>query len=131
MADFDFEPPSFSLGLDFDLSQPQIPPPPDPIPQPPKRPSSAPIIRPIEEDDDDDFQCPIRVSEPPRDFKRLRRVTTARPPPLPEEPKVECKDQCVDDDIEGFSSDEECSRAIGGSPLLLLFFVLSVILMSF
>ncbi|KAG6405131.1 hypothetical protein SASPL_132714 [Salvia splendens] len=110
MADFDFEPPSFSLGLDFDLSQPQITPPPDPIPQPAKRPSSAPILRPIEEDDDDDFQCPIRVSEPPRDFKRLRRVTTARPPPLPEEPKVECKDQCVDDDIEGFSSDEDCSR---------------------
>ncbi|KAG6384308.1 hypothetical protein SASPL_155880 [Salvia splendens] len=83
MADFDFEPPSFSLGLDFDLSQPQITPPPDPIPQPAKRPSSAPILRPIEEDDDDDFQCPIRVSEPPRDFKRLRRVTTARPRPCP------------------------------------------------
>ncbi|KAL1556008.1 hypothetical protein AAHA92_11679 [Salvia divinorum] len=110
MADFDFEPPSFSLGLDFDLSQPQITPPPDPIPQSAKRPSSAPNLRPIEEDDDDDFQCPIRVSEPPRVFKRLRRQITARPPPLPEEPKVEGKDQCADDDIEDFSSDEDYSR---------------------
>ncbi|XP_057809812.1 uncharacterized protein LOC131024324 isoform X2 [Salvia miltiorrhiza] len=110
MAYYDFEPPSFSLGLDFDLSQPQTTPPPDPIPQPAKRPSSAPNLRPIEEEDDDDFECPVRVSEPPRALKRLRRVTTARPRPPSQEPKVDYKDQCVDDDIEDFSSDEDSLR---------------------
>lgn len=112
MADFGFDPPSFSLGIDFDLdSQPQITPPPDPIPQPAKRQPTAPNFRLIEEDDDDDFVSPVRVLEPPRALKRLRRVTTARPPA--KEPKVEFEDwRCnVDDDIEDFS-DEDCPRGI-------------------
>lgn len=112
MEDFDFDPPSFSLGLDLDLqSEPETAHPPDPIPQPAKRPSTAANLRTIEEDDDDDFESPVRVSEPPRALKRLRLGPKARPPPVG--PKVEYEDRrCnVDDEIEDFSSDGDCPRA--------------------
>lgn len=109
MADYDFEPPSFSLGLDFDLeSEPQTTPPPEPIPQPAKRPSTAPSLRTIQEDDDDDFEFVVRVSDPPRALKRLRLG-----PPIRPTSEVEFEDRrCnVDDEIEDFSSDEDCPRA--------------------
>ncbi|KAH6822792.1 hypothetical protein C2S53_017088 [Perilla frutescens var. hirtella] len=115
MADYDFEPPSFSLGLDFDLEpEPQITPPPDPIPQPAKRPSTAPNLRTIVEDDDDDFEFPVRVSDPPRALKRLRLGLGSAARPTSE---VDYEDRrCnVDDDIEDFSSDEDCPRAGAGS----------------
>lgn len=118
MEDYDFDPPSFSLGIDLDLqSESQTAPPPDPVPHPAKRPSTASNLRTIEEDDDDDFASPVRVSAPPRVLKRLRLGPKAQspPPPPPECPKVEHVDRrCnVDDEIEGFSSDEDCPR--GGS----------------
>ncbi|KAF7144662.1 hypothetical protein RHSIM_Rhsim04G0033600 [Rhododendron simsii] len=62
----EFEPPSFSLGLDFDLdSEPQTTVPKDP--PFPRQPSSNPSFRLIE--DDDDFEIP----DPPWTLKPLRR----------------------------------------------------------
>lgn len=125
MEDYDFDPPSFSLGLDLDLqSEPQTaPPPPDPVPHPAKRPSTASNLRTIEEDDDDDFESPVRVSAPPRALKRLRLGPKAQPPPPLQCPKVEHEDRrCnVDDEIEGFSSDDDCPRGIKDPVLLSVF----------
>ncbi|KAL7130971.1 hypothetical protein ABFS83_13G167800 [Erythranthe nasuta] len=111
MADFDFQPPSFSLGLDLDLdSEPHPAPPPNSIPQPAKRAPIAASLRTIEEDNDD-FESPVRVSDPPRSFKRLRRGPTARVTPETRNTKLRDGRCHVDDEIEGFSSEEDCSRA--------------------
>ncbi|GFP79167.1 hypothetical protein PHJA_000060200 [Phtheirospermum japonicum] len=105
MANFDFEPPSFSLGLDFESQRSSVP---DPLLQPAKRPSPAASFRTIErDDDDDDFESPVRVSDPPRSFKRLRRGPTSRPVPDPR--KVE---PVVNEEIEDFSSDEDWPRGV-------------------
>lgn len=123
MADYDFEPPSFSLGLDLDLhSEPQHTPPPDPLFQPAKRPLTSANLGTVEEDGDDDFESPVRVSDPPRAFKRLRRGTTARL--ASEDPKVEYEDRRrnVDDEIEDFSSEEDWPRGIKDSFFRIVFF---------
>ncbi|KAL3632202.1 hypothetical protein CASFOL_025186 [Castilleja foliolosa] len=104
MASFDFEPPSFSLGFDFET---QCSPVPDPLRQPAKRASPSASVRTIEQDDDDDFESPVRVSDPPRSFKRLRRGPTARP--ADEARKVET---VVNEEIEDFSSDEDWPRGV-------------------
>lgn len=109
MADFDFEPPSFSLGLDFDLqSDPQRTPQVDPVLRPAKRPSNAANLRTIE-NDDDDFESPVRVSNPPPALKRLRRGPTVRPGRKAESEDPPCN---VDDEIEDFSSEEDWPRGI-------------------
>ncbi|KAL8462539.1 hypothetical protein ACS0TY_032739 [Phlomoides rotata] len=106
MADYDFEAPSFSLGLDFDLqSEPQH--------TPAKRPSDTANLRTIGEDDDD-FESPARISHPPPTLKRLRRGSTARPAYEGRKPESEGPQCNVDDEIEDFSSDEDCPR--GGLP---------------
>ncbi|KAG8386130.1 hypothetical protein BUALT_Bualt03G0117000 [Buddleja alternifolia] len=104
--DFDFEPPSFSLGFDLDLQS--EPPQPDPLSAPAKRSSAAANLRTVHEDDDD-FESPVRVSDPQvsdpaRALKRIRRGPTAR---KVGSEGVRCN---VDDDIEDFSSDEEWPR---------------------
>ncbi|KAL3632765.1 hypothetical protein CASFOL_025749 [Castilleja foliolosa] len=104
MANFDFEPPSFSLGFDFETQRTSVP---DPLLQPAEGPSPAASLRTVEQDDDDDFESPARVSDPPRSFKRLRRGPTARP--APEARKVEL---VLNEEIEDFSSDEDWPRGI-------------------
>lgn len=107
MADFDFQPPSFSLGIDLDLdSESQPAPPSDPLSQPAKRPSTAASLRTIEEDNSD-FESPVRVSSPPRTLKRLRRGPTARVTSEARAPELENGRCNVDDEIEGFSSEED------------------------
>ncbi|KAK6124583.1 hypothetical protein DH2020_041674 [Rehmannia glutinosa] len=84
MADYDFEAPSFSLGLDLDLhSEPQPISQPEPFFQPAKRSSTAANLRTIEEDNDD-FESPARVPYQSRAFKRLRRGPMVRLTPRPE-----------------------------------------------
>lgn len=102
----EFEPPSFSLGFDFDLdSEPQTTATIDPSFS--KRSSTNPSFRLIEEDDD--FEIP----DPPRTLKRLRRGT---PPESSSAAvaaqKLESVEMCgnVDDDIEEFSSQEDRQR---------------------
>ncbi|KAL2483778.1 hypothetical protein Fot_45222 [Forsythia ovata] len=106
MANFDFEPPSFSLGLDLDLdSGPGPTSGPDPSSQRATFPSTTANLRSIVEEDDD-FESQVKVPDPdpPRAHKRLRRG-----------PKVEVekkKPKCntwrnVDDEIEDFSSEED------------------------
>lgn len=108
----DFEPPSFSLGLDFDLdSQPLQ----EPIPdqslnrnaQPAERSLSVGTCSGIQEDPvDDDFETPSTVLEQPRLLKRLRRGSTSETTSSARKvkPKVERVD--VDDEIEEFSEEE-------------------------
>ncbi|GFP82533.1 protein early responsive to dehydration 15 [Phtheirospermum japonicum] len=103
----DIEPPSFSLGLDFETQSSSVP---DPLLQPVKRPSPAASFWTIERDDDD-FESPVRVSYPPRSFKRLRRRSTPRFVPDPR--KVE---PVANEEIEESSSDEDWPR---GDALLL------------
>ncbi|KAK4439800.1 hypothetical protein Salat_0314900 [Sesamum alatum] len=113
MADYDFEPPSFSLGLDFDLhSEPHPAPPPDPLLRPAKRHSTAVNLRTILEDGDDDFGSPVRVSDssvsdPPPALKRLRRGPTAQPTSQSRKTDSEGAPCNVDDEIEEFSSEED------------------------
>ncbi|XP_057464895.1 uncharacterized protein LOC130754675 [Actinidia eriantha] len=108
----DFEPPSFSLGLDFDLdSQPQTAARNDPQ----ARPSSThPSFRLIE--DDDDFEIPTmgrvpRVSEPPRTLKRIRRGLASESAPVAQKRKsAELFCNVEDEEIEEFSSQEDRFR---------------------
>ncbi|XP_062015421.1 uncharacterized protein LOC133731984 isoform X1 [Rosa rugosa] len=84
----DYEPPSFSLGLDFGFeSELQTAPPPD---------SSPP--RPVDTD-------VVREIEPPRELKRLKRgLPEKREPPT-------TPFWSIEDDIEEFSSPEDTIRA--------------------
>lgn len=102
----DFEPPSFSLGLDFDLdSEPQSTVPPKP----------SVSLRTIKEvvDDDDDFEFPVldtgpQVSDPPTSsLKRLRRGSISKSEPAAQKLKLGETWCNVDDDIEDFSSQED------------------------
>ncbi|XAR67454.1 hypothetical protein NMG60_11002224 [Bertholletia excelsa] len=112
----DYEPPSFSLGLDFDLdSQPQIPVRNDRGLGAEARPSSSgPTFCLIE--DDDDFETPTvdrdpQASGPPRTLKRLRRGSASTSESAARKPlcvELGCN---VDDDIEEFSSQEDRSGA--------------------
>ncbi|GER55317.1 hypothetical protein STAS_32953 [Striga asiatica] len=105
MAYYDFEPPSFSLGLDLETQ-------PDPLPQPAKRPSTSASSRELEEDDDnDDFKTPIRVTDQSCDFKRLRRGPKVVRP-AHEARKAESIGGLFDviEEIEDFSSDEDWPR---------------------
>ncbi|XP_073134905.1 uncharacterized protein [Henckelia pumila] len=106
MANFDLEPPSFSLGLDFDT---ESVPPPNSSTQPAEQP-------PIQINEDEDFESPVRVSNPPRVLKRLRKGPALQPKSEvrngeASDARVKCD---VDDEIEGFSSEEDCPRA--GNP---------------
>nr|GMC74546.1 Rho GTPase-activating protein like [Ipomoea batatas] len=109
----DFEPPSFSLGLDDELdSEPNSTPVPIPSPKRAKRfPAS---LRTIAEDNDDDFELPgpgpdPKCTDPPPTLKRLRRgPTSCKPTPPPENRNVkEEKWRDVEDEIEEFSSQED------------------------
>nr|GMC72455.1 Rho GTPase-activating protein like [Ipomoea batatas] len=109
----DFEPPSFSLGLDDDLdSEPNSIP--VPIPSP-KRAKRFPVsLRTIAEDNDDDFELPgpgpdPKCTDPPPTLKRLRRgPTSCKPTPAAENLNVkEEKLRDVEDEIEEFSSQED------------------------
>ncbi|CAA0816729.1 Unknown protein [Striga hermonthica] len=105
MAYYDFDPPSFSLGLDLETR-------PDPLPQPAKRPSTSASPREVEEDDyNDAFKTPVRVTDQSRAFKRLRRGPKAVRPAL-EPRRAESIDGLFDviEEIEDFSSDEDCPR---------------------
>ncbi|KAK4398520.1 hypothetical protein Sango_1327500 [Sesamum angolense] len=112
MADYDFEPPSFSLGLDFDLhSEPHPTPPPDSLLRPAKRRPTAVNLRTIVEDSEDDFESPVRVSDshvsdPPPALKRIRRGPTSQSRKMDSE-GAPCN---VDDEIEDFSSEEDWPR---------------------
>ncbi|CAA3020025.1 Hypothetical predicted protein [Olea europaea subsp. europaea] len=102
MADFDFEPPSFSLGLDFDLDSG---PGPEPSPQQATFPSTTANLPPTEvEDDDFESLVKVPVPDPPRAHKRLRCG-----PKVEEENIKPKKNTCrnVDDEIEDFSSEED------------------------
>ncbi|KAL0399228.1 UNVERIFIED_CONTAM: hypothetical protein Sradi_2266100 [Sesamum radiatum] len=116
MADYDFEPPSFSLGLDFDLhSEPQPTPPPDSLLRPAKRRPTAVNLRTIVEDSEDDFESPVRVSDshvsdPPPALKRLRRGPTAQLTSQSRKTDSEGAPCNVDDEIEDFSSEEDWPR---------------------
>ncbi|GFQ05674.1 pentatricopeptide repeat-containing protein at5g24830 [Phtheirospermum japonicum] len=77
----------------------------DPLLQPSKRPSPAASFRTMERDDDDDFESPVRVSYPPRSFKRLHRGPTSWL--VPEPRKVE---HVANEEIEDLSSDEDWPR---------------------
>ncbi|KAI8526949.1 hypothetical protein RHMOL_Rhmol12G0038500 [Rhododendron molle] len=104
----EFEPPSFSLGLDFDLdSEPQTIVPKDP--PFPKQPSSNPSFRLIE--DNDDFEIP----DPPQTLKRLRRgplseSSFAEAVVAQKWELVEMGCNNIDDEIEEFSSQEDRHR---------------------
>lgn len=93
----DFEPPSFSLGFDFDIdSEPQS--------------TVLPTIKEI--DDDDDFESPKmdpdpKDSDPPRSLKRLRRGSISKSEPAAQKLKLGETWCTVDDDIEEFSSQED------------------------
>ncbi|XP_075522962.1 uncharacterized protein LOC142555766 [Primulina tabacum] len=107
MADFELGPPSFSLGLDFDI---ESEPPPNSSTQPAEQP-------PIEINEDGYFESPVRVSNPPRALKRLRKGPSVHP--KSEVRSGEADDAWgkydVDDEIEGFSSEEDCPR-VGNLP---------------
>lgn len=108
MADFDFEPPSFSLGLDLDPhSEPQ---PASESQQPANTPSASASASNPAAEEDDDFESQARVSDQPRALKRLRRGHVPRV--TSETTKAGSEDdRCnPDDDIEDFSSEEDCSR---------------------
>ncbi|KAL2245314.1 uncharacterized protein LOC105174861 isoform X2 [Sesamum indicum] len=118
MADYDFEPPSFSLGLDFDLhSEPHPTPPPDSLLRPAKRRPTAVNLRTIVEDSEDDFESPVRVSDshvsdPPPALKRLCRGPTVQPTSQSRKTDSEGAPCNVDDEIEDFSSEEDWPRGI-------------------
>ncbi|KAK4341851.1 hypothetical protein RND71_037667 [Anisodus tanguticus] len=106
----DFEPPSFSLGLDFDIDS---------------EPQSNVLLKPSvtlhtikevnDHNHDDDFVSPItgtdtdpKISDPPRSLKRLRRGSISKPEPVAQKLKLGKEAWCnVDDDIEEFSSQED------------------------
>ncbi|KAI8550809.1 hypothetical protein RHMOL_Rhmol06G0136500 [Rhododendron molle] len=104
----EFEPPSFSLGLDFDLDfEPQTIVPKDP--PFPKQPSSNPSFRLIK--DNDDFE----ISDPPQTLKRLRRgplseSSFAEAVVAQKWELVEMGCNNIDDEIEEFSSQEDRHR---------------------
>lgn len=117
----DFELPSFSLGLDFDLdSQPQE----EPIPnlslngnaQQAERSISGATCCGIQENPiDDDFETPSTVLEPPvleppRLLKRLRRGSTSETTSSARKVKPKVERLNVDDEIEEFSEED---RPIG------------------
>lgn len=111
MADFELEPPSFSLGLDLDIES--EPPPNSSTTQPTEQP-------PIEINEDEDFESPVRVSNhPPRVIERLRNGPTVQPKSDGPNGEADYERGKYDvyDDIEGFSSKEDCPR---GTSFILL-----------
>nr|GMC76542.1 Rho GTPase-activating protein like [Ipomoea batatas] len=113
----DFEPPSFSLGLDDELdSEPNSTPAPIPSPKRAKRFPATHSLRTIAEDNDndDDFELPgpgpdPKCTDPPPTLKRLRRgPTSCKPTPAPENRNVKEETwRNVEDEIEEFSSQED------------------------
>ncbi|KAL6968993.1 hypothetical protein U1Q18_004835 [Sarracenia purpurea var. burkii] len=123
----DFEPPSFSLGLNFDFDlHPQTTVRTNSSLREQSRPSSSNQSFCLIEDDDD-FEAPTlggdpQVSEPPRTFKRLQRgiaFDSALAAQNRELVEVGCN---LDDDIEEFSLSQE--DRLGGE--VLAAFVLSL-----
>nr|GMC75493.1 Rho GTPase-activating protein like [Ipomoea batatas] len=118
----DFEPPSFSLGLDDDLdSEPNSTP--APIPSPKRAKGFPASLRTIAEDNDDDFELPgpgpdPKRTDPPATLKRLRRgPTSCKPTPAAENRNAkEEKWRDAEDEIEEFSSQEDRSE---GHPKIL------------
>ncbi|KAM7498877.1 hypothetical protein LguiA_023291 [Lonicera macranthoides] len=116
----DFAPPTFSLGLDFDLdSEPQTTTLREEDPSPKSSPQSStfPTLPTIQDFVDDDFESRSmaldpEASEQPRTLKRLRRGSTNEPPSVAQklEESVDLWGN-VDDDIEEFSSQEDAHRA--------------------
>ncbi|KAL6975279.1 hypothetical protein U1Q18_024073 [Sarracenia purpurea var. burkii] len=111
----DFQPPSFSLGLDFDFdSHPQTTVRTNSSLCEQSRPASSnPSFRLIE--DDDYFEAPTpggdpQVSEPHRTFKRLRRGIASDSAPAAQNREPMGADRNIDDDIEEFSSSQEDRR---------------------
>ncbi|CAN4104028.1 unnamed protein product [Withania somnifera] len=100
----DFELPSFSLGLDFDI---------DSEPQSTVLPKASVSLRTIKEiDEDDDFEFPKtdpdpKYSDPPRSLKRLRRGSVSKSEPAAQKLKLGDTWCNVDDDIEEFSSQDD------------------------
>ncbi|XP_051125478.1 uncharacterized protein LOC127247598 [Andrographis paniculata] len=112
MADFDFELPSFSLGLDSDDdSEPKPAAPSDPLSARADSVSTAANLPTIVEDDEDGFESPVRVFDQPPALKRLRRGLT---PQLESDAKTAGREDGtrydVDDEIEEFSSDEDLPK---------------------
>ncbi|CAK8538799.1 unnamed protein product [Lathyrus sativus] len=87
----EFEPPSFSLGLDLDDTPPPSPPPPSPIPDP--------LLQVPDSDPE------TRSDPPPRTLKRLRRGPPSSSVHHIPQPQPSYFD--ADDDIEEFSSPEK------------------------
>ena len=113
----DFAPPTFSLGLDFDLdSEPQTTTlrEEDPSPKSPPQSSASPILPTIQDFVDDDFESRSmaldpEALEPPRTLKRLRRGPTNELVAQKLEESVDLWGN-VDEDIEEFSSQEDTHR---------------------
>ncbi|KZV16492.1 hypothetical protein F511_10104 [Dorcoceras hygrometricum] len=113
MLDFELDPPSFSLGLDLDVES--EPPPTQPAEQPPS-PTGGGLWT-LEIDEDEDFESPVRLSlqqasNPPRVLKRLRKGPAVQPKTGARNGEAnDARGKCdVDDEIEGFSSEEDCPR---------------------
>ncbi|GAA0157802.1 GTPase-activating protein [Lithospermum erythrorhizon] len=97
----DFDPPSFSLGLEFDLHSP--------LPPPPSSQSVNPnILDSIVYDTDDEFQPNIDVSNVEQPINQLKRLK--RGPKSPIRGFVDS----VDDDIEDFSDEDK--NKVAGEP---------------
>ncbi|XP_059662488.1 uncharacterized protein LOC132308427 [Cornus florida] len=109
----DFEPPSFSLGLDLDFdSEPQPTVREDPSS---KRAQQSSANASFHNDDDDDFESPTmgpdpQIPDPPQTLKRLRRGRTTESTSATQKQELW---RSVDEEIEEFSSQEDKREADG------------------
>ncbi|XP_016442418.1 uncharacterized protein LOC107767836 [Nicotiana tabacum] len=90
----DFEPPSFSLGLDFDIdSEPQS--------------TVLPTIQEADDIETPTIAADTEDSDPPRSLKRLRRGLISKSEPAAQKIKLGDAWCSVDEDIEEFSSQDD------------------------